>query len=175
MRNHLMRAVRRPAAAPGLAGMAAVAWMALGVPAMAADGLFTTEQARRGREVYRSECASCHRDDLNGRRSDGGPALRGTEFLNKWRGQGVMEILRPAEELMPAQHPGKAWSAPDSPVRPPAQGRAPAPPPSQLNRQAYVDVIAYILQQNGAPAGDLELPTDPTLLKKVIVKFGPVR
>ncbi len=153
----------------------AAVWLALGGMAMAADGLYTKDQATRGREVYRRECAECHRTDLNGRKSDGGPALRGTEFINKWRGQSVMEILRPAEELMPAQHPGKAWSMPDSSVRPPAPSRAPAAPPSALNRQEYVDVIAYILQQNGAPVGDFELPTNPTLLKTIIVKFGPVR
>ena len=151
MRSRLMRSARRPVAALGLAGLTAVAWLAFGGLATAADGLYTTEQAKRGREVYRPDCASCHREDLNGRKADGGPALRGTEFLNKWRGQSVTEMLRPTQELMPAQHPGT------------------------LDRRTYVDVIAYILQQNGAPVGDIELPADPTLLKTIIVRFGPVR
>ena len=151
MRSHLMRCARRPAAALGLTGLTAVAWLALGGLAMATDGLYTNEQANRGRDVFRSDCASSHREDLNGRKTDGGPPLRGMEFRNKWRGQRVTEILRPAEELMPAQHPGT------------------------LGAKVYVDVIAYLLQQNGAPEGDLELPTDPTLLKGIIVKFGPVR
>ncbi|MGE0394942.1 MAG: c-type cytochrome [Vicinamibacterales bacterium] len=156
------------------AGCAVVAWLAMAPTAMAADGLYTAAQAKRGREVYRRECAQCHRDDLNGRRTDGGPALRGNEFLKKWRGQSVTEILRPAEELMPAHHPGKAWSGPDAGPSS-AQGRSSGTPASPLTRQTYIDVIAYILQQNGAPAGDQELPSDPALLKSVIVRFGPVR
>lgn len=151
MRSHLMRAARRPVAALGLAGLRAVAWLAFGGLAMAADGLYTKGQANRGRDVFRRECAECHRTDLNGRKTDGGPPLRGMEFRNKWRGQSALEILRPAEELMPAQHPGT------------------------LGAKVYADVIACLLQQDGAPAGDLELPTDPVLLKGIIVRFGPVR
>ena len=151
MTFQLMRNARPALGALGLAAVTVTAWLALGGMAMAADGLYTKEQATRGRDVFRRDCAECHRADLNGRKTDGGPALRGTEFLNKWRGQSVTEMLRPAQELMPAQHPGK------------------------LDRKAYVDVIAYILQQNGAPVGDIELPAAPTLLKAIIVKFGPVR
>ncbi len=151
MRPHLLRTARRSVSALGLAGLTAIAWLALGGMAMAADGLYTKDQATRGRDVFRRDCAECHRADLNGRKTDGGPALRGVEFLNKWRGQSMAEMLRPAQELMPAQHPGT------------------------LDRKTYVDVIAYILQQNGAPIGDIELPVDPTLLKTIIVKFGPVR
>lgn len=175
MRSQLMRSARRPVAALGLAGLTVVAWLAFGGLATAADGLYTKEQANRGRDVFRRECAECHREDLNGRKTDGGPPLRGMEFRNKWRGQSVLEILRPAEELMPAQHPGKAWSTADSPVRSAAQPPASGQPVNELSRKAYVDVIAYLLQQNGAPMGDIELPADPTLLKTIIVKFGPVR
>ncbi len=151
MKTHLMNSAPCQVAALSVVGLTAVAWLvAVGV-ATAADGVYTKAQAARGREVFRRDCASCHREDLNGRKSDGGPALRGTEFLNKWRGQRVTELLRPAQELMPAQHPGA------------------------LDRKTYVDVIAYVLEQNGAPVGDLELPADETLLKEIVVKFGPRR
>lgn len=128
------------------------AWLLGGSVLAAADGgVYTPEQARRGRDVYRAECAVCHSPDLNGRKSDGGPALRGTEFLARWRGQAVGALVDPAQELMPAAHPGK------------------------LGRQAYVDVIAYILERNGAPGGVFELPTDAATLKKLTIAFGPVR
>lgn len=51
----------------------------------------------------------------------------------------------------------------------------PAQLSGELNHRAYVDVIAWSLQQNGAPVGDIELPADPTLRKTFIVKFGPMR
>ncbi len=151
MGTHLMHSTRRAVGALSLAVLTAVTWPVTGGLSAAADGLYTRDQAARGRTIFRRDCASCHREDLNGRKSDGGPALRGTEFLNKWRGQPVTEMLRPARELMPAQHPGA------------------------LDRRAYIDVIAYILEQNGAPVGDLELPADETVLKDIIVKFGPRR
>ncbi len=129
------------------------AWLALGgVAAAAADGgLYTPEQVKRGRAIYRAECSVCHSPDLNGRKADGGPALRGAAFLQRWRGEPVGTLIDPAQELMPAAHPGK------------------------LGRQAYVDVIAYILERNGAPAGVFELPTDAAALKKLPIAFGPVR
>ena len=132
------------------AGFVAV-WLTVGSVVAAAAGLYTPEQAKRGRDIYRAECAVCHSPDLNGRKTDGGPALRGAEFLARWRGQAVGALVDPAQELMPAAHPGK------------------------LGRQAYVDVIAFILERNGAPAGVFELSTDPATLKTWTIAFGPVR
>ena len=40
-----------------------------------------------------------------------------------------------------------------------------------LKRQAYVDVIAFILERNGAPAGKAELPTDPKALKALTIRY----
>jgi hypothetical protein len=55
--------------------------------------------------------------------------------------------MKTMEELMPAKHPGS------------------------LNRQGYVDVVAYILQRNGVPAGTTELPTSRRALEKLVVTF----
>lgn len=115
---------------------------------VAAQGLFTPEQVKRGRDVYMTECAVCHREDLNGRKADGGPPLRGAEFLHRWGGQPVSTLVDPARELMPGSHPGS------------------------LKRQAYVDVIAFILERNGAPAGTKELPADAKALKDLTIRFS---
>ena len=138
--------VRRAAARVAL--LAGAAWL-LAAPLAAAQGLFTTEQVARGREIYRKQCAICHREDLNGRKADGGPALRGTEFIHRWGGQSVGSLVDPARELMPGEHPGS------------------------LARQAYVDVIAYVLERNGAQAGKVELPTDRAKLKDLTIRFSP--
>ena len=44
--------------------------------------------------------------------------------------------------------------------------------PGSLTRKAYVDVIAYILERNGAPAGVVELPTDPKMLADLTIRFS---
>lgn len=130
----------------------AMGWAVLLTAAPVAQrSLVSSEQVKRGREIYKAECAICHRDDLNGRKSDGGPALRGPEFISRWRGLSVSALVDPAQELMPSAHPGK------------------------LGRQAYVDVIAYVLERNGAPVGSSDLPVDAAALKELTIAFGPVR
>ena len=44
--------------------------------------------------------------------------------------------------------------------------------PGSLSDQAYADVVAYILQLNGHPAGKGQLPTDPASLKKLRIDIG---
>ena len=90
-------------------------------------GLFTEEQATRGKEIYNKECATCHRVGLHG--TELGPELKGRIFLAKWGYGSVDELLDGIRETMP---PGR-------------EGR--------LGDHAYLAVTAYILQANGQPAG----------------------
>jgi cytochrome c len=112
-----------------------------------AAGLYTIEQAKRGEQIYRRECTVCHQDNMTGRKSDGGPPLRGRQFTSRWGGLSIQALLTTMEELMPAKHPGS------------------------LDKQGYVDVVSFILQTNGVPSGKTELPTNRDALRKIIVKF----
>src|SRR5258708_27979977 len=47
------------------------------------DGVYTEEQATRGEEIYRKECASCHGDTLAG--GGGGAPLNGGGILFYWK------------------------------------------------------------------------------------------
>ena len=51
------------------------------MPAEREGGYFTAAQADRGRDLYTSDCASCH-----GRALDDGtaPALAGEQFVRSW-------------------------------------------------------------------------------------------
>ncbi len=44
--------------------------------------------------------------------------------------------------------------------------------PGSLSEQEYADVVAYILQLNGHPAGKGQLPTDPASLRKLRIDMG---
>jgi hypothetical protein len=45
--------------------------------------------------------------------------------------------------------------------------------PNSLTAQAYLDIVTYILQANGAPAGAQELSADSPALKNLVRDIGP--
>ena len=111
------------------------------------DGVYTMEQAKRGEEIYRRDCALCHRDNLLGNAIDGGPPLRGPQFTTRWTDFSIETMLATIAELMPVDDPGS------------------------LSRQEYVDVVGFVLWANQLPAGEIELPTDPGALDQIVVAF----
>ena len=92
--------------------------------------VFTTQQAAAGRTAYAASCAACHQPDLAGR--DEAPPLAGTNFISVWGSRGINELLDYTSATMP-------------------QGADP------LDADTYLSVVAYILQRNGAVAGDRPL------------------
>ena len=102
---------------------------AAGQPAQ--DGIHTAGQAENGRAVYTRSCAICHRTDLQGNFES--PPLAGTNFLNFWGDRTPQELVERIRVTMPPDRPGR------------------------LGDQTYLDIVAYLLQANGAPAGDQAL------------------
>jgi S-disulfanyl-L-cysteine oxidoreductase SoxD len=105
------------------------------------DGVYTADQAARGKTAYAAQCAMCHNDDLTG--GDEAPPLTGAQFMGNWNGLSVGELFDRIRVSMPANNPGK------------------------LGRQQNADIIAYMLQFNKFPAGATELPTQSETLKEV--------
>lgn len=118
---------------------AAVAVAGLSVPAAAQDrtindGVYTDQQATRGRTAYREQCAACHAADLFG--GEMAPGLKGSGFIGGWSGATLWEFADFTNATMPQDAPGRLTAR-------------------QLN-----DVIAFILQSNDYPAGEDELAID---------------
>jgi mono/diheme cytochrome c family protein len=111
-------------------------------PAFVFNGLYTKEQAQRGRALYDSSCADCHGTKLEGGTST---PLAGDDFFASWSKPELTldDFYYIVRKTMPKDAAGT------------------------LTREAYTDIVAYILQQNGFPAGDKELIPDPTLMKAV--------
>jgi cytochrome c len=118
------------------------------------DGVYTAEQARRGQEIFNSECSYCHRDDLTGGFFDNGigraPALAGpgafgSSLTDRWKELAVGDMLADIASTMPQQKP------------------------ASLTLQAYVDVVSYLFSKNGLPAGGTELPTDIDVLGTLLI------
>ena len=102
---------------------------AAGQPAQ--DAIHTASQAENGRAVYTRSCAICHRTDLQGNFES--PPLAGTNFLNFWGDSTPGELVERIRVTMPPDRPGR------------------------LGDETYLDIVAYLLQANGAPAGDQAL------------------
>lgn len=95
--------------------------------------LYTAEQAEKGKADYADNCALCHGDALEGR---AGPALKGKNFANPNANFHVGDIFAIVSLNMPATQPASL-------------------PPDQ-----YVEIMAFLLQQNGYPAGSAALTFD---------------
>ena len=120
-------------------GAVAVVAVALPVPVAAQDrtvndGVYTDQQATRGRTAYREQCAACHAADLFG--GEMAPGLKGSGFIGGWSGATLWEFADFTNATMPQDAPGRLTAR-------------------QLN-----DVIAFILQSNDYPAGADELAID---------------
>jgi mono/diheme cytochrome c family protein len=64
------------------------------------DGVYSVEQAKRGRTVYDTKCAACH---------DGGtmgPELWGDPFLAEWENKAVGVFFSRIQTTMPEDAPG---------------------------------------------------------------------
>ena len=105
------------------------------------DGVYTQEQANRGKTAYAEQCAICHGAELGG--GDETPALTGDKFLANWRNHSVDELFESVRVSMPADRPGT------------------------LSPQQNSDILAYILAANKFPAGGGELSTQIDALKQI--------
>ncbi|MBY0511367.1 MAG: cytochrome c [Rhodospirillaceae bacterium] len=105
--------------------------------AQAADiwsGVFTQEQAARGKAVYLAHCASaCHVENLAG--NGPAPGLAGPDFLLRWEDFSVAELMEKIRATMPKAAP------------------------ASLSAEDYLTVTAYILAENGAAAGQTKMAT----------------
>jgi hypothetical protein len=110
------------------------------------QGVFTHVQAVRGQEVFEAECASCHGGGLAE-----APLLTADPFLRNWEGHHLGRLYTKILDEMP---PGSAHTV--TPAR-------------------KLDVLAYILRENGFPPGAEELPADVRELAhiQIVPRGGP--
>jgi mono/diheme cytochrome c family protein len=104
-------------------------------------GAFTEEQSKRGMELYKAQCASCHGDDLKGNEII--PALTGDTFLGNWKGKTVGDLFEKINMTMPALDPGSLTPAQTS------------------------DLIAHMLSVAKYPAGKTALATSMDALNQI--------
>jgi len=105
------------------------------------DGVGTSEQVKRGSDVYGMQCAACHDAQLAG--SGTAPALAGTDFSANWKDETVSALFERIRATMPADNPGS------------------------LKRDQVADLVTFILNFNKYPTSQKELPADSEALKAI--------
>jgi S-disulfanyl-L-cysteine oxidoreductase SoxD len=105
-----------------------------------AGGRYTAEQADGGARVYAIHCAMCHGRRLEGRTEI--PALTG-RFVAHWAGRPLADLFGYVSQAMP-QHA-----------------------PASLSPDQNAQLVAFLLQENGAPPGEAPLSTDPRVLSRI--------
>ncbi len=108
------------------------------------DGVYTKEQAERGKGLYAKECGSCHGDQLTG--GEMAPALAGGDFLSNWNGLTVGDFYDRVRTSMPLNKP------------------------NSLSRDVNRDITAFILQANSFPAGTTDMDTKSEMLKMITIE-----
>jgi S-disulfanyl-L-cysteine oxidoreductase SoxD len=107
------------------------------------DGVYTDEQATRGKALYARSCAGCHKADLRG---DGqAPSLIEEDFAFQWGNETVGELFQRIRTLMPSDRP------------------------NSLPAETYRDIVAFILQANAFPPGPTELSIDADALNQIVI------
>jgi S-disulfanyl-L-cysteine oxidoreductase SoxD len=105
------------------------------------DGVFSSDQAARGKSAFEGSCSRCHNVALIG--SERGPAIKGTAFLSHWEKDNLAGLFIKIRDTMPEGGPGT------------------------VSDELKIDILSYILQQNGFPAGPQELKVDLSALEDI--------
>lgn len=115
-------------------------------------GVYTQEQARKGSESYSTSCARCHRLDLSGDEAQNrvgesfmtiGPALRGDTFFERWGDEDLNRLYLKIRDTMPPSFQ------------------------AILEDEDKVNILAYLLEANGFPAGSAPLTSNADALERI--------
>ncbi|WP_299640463.1 cytochrome c [Devosia sp.] len=118
-------------------------------PEKAARLTFTAAQVENGKAEYSSRCIDCHGANLNDGEF-GGPPLKGEAFREKWFDQPSSTLIGFTQAAMPPDAPGR------------------------LSLDAYVEIVAYILSNNGVAASDRPAPANMDALGALNIEADAV-
>ncbi len=102
------------------------------------SGVFSGDQAAKGKDVFLGQCQSCHT----------AASMAAGDFVNNWNTKPLADLFTYLVENMPESEPGA------------------------LSKAQYAQVVAYILQLNQMPAGELELAAEADSLKDIRIDIA---
>lgn len=131
----------------GLGAAGAITGSSIGAlpPARSASPAYTAAQADAGGQIYAQRCAMCHGLRLEGTYET--PGLTG-KFIANWGNRPLGDLFDYLARAMPQFAPGT------------------------LTPEEDARIVAFLLKENGVPAGTIALPADSAALRGV--RMGPV-
>jgi cytochrome c len=144
-----MRAIRAVVTVAALGAAATIGTVAAQGKPTVWDGVYSEEQATQGKDEYEYNCGNCHIHDLTGDSIKDVPPLAGSDFMAKWTGKSLKELLDYITTNMPQDSRGS------------------------LGAKTYADITAYVLKVNMFPAGPQPLTDSPRLAATMIVEKKP--
>jgi len=100
------------------------------------DGVYTKVQAERAKAQFAKMCAECHAFTIAAKKKPADVLLGDAPFMKTWNGRTLGELVTTIVMTMPNDGSGEVTEA---------EG---------------LDLVAYILEQNGYPAGSTTLTKD---------------
>jgi len=113
----------------------------------AAGSPFTAAQATAGAAAYQANCATCHQPDLRGQGT--ATPLAGQAFIGAWGSRPASDLLSFIQLTMPPGSPGT------------------------LSADTYASIAAFILQSNGARAGNQPLTANTQVVINTVATGQP--
>jgi mono/diheme cytochrome c family protein len=105
------------------------------------DGVYTEEQAGRGKALYAAHCTNCHGDTLGG--GETAPALTGVAFNATWEGVPLADLFERMRLTMP---PGRTGS---------------------VSSEQHADILAHLLKMSAFPTGQAPLIAEKSSLTQI--------
>jgi S-disulfanyl-L-cysteine oxidoreductase SoxD len=111
------------------------------------SGVYTINDAQRGKVAYAKRCARCHAADLKG--VAGVAPIVGKPFFDRWHDLRVFDTVAFIQSA--TRHDFRTF-VPASEAR---------------------DMVAFLLQQNGVPPGNEPFPKDYGVLNEILITVPP--
>src|SRR5262245_17960912 len=109
------------------------------------DGVYTEQQAQRGKKLFEQNCSSCHRPEMPQTMK----VLFGDLFIETWREGDLYSLFDTMKREMPGYSPGS------------------------LSEAQYLDSVAFLLKSNSFPTARSELTVKNLPSIEIVVKDGP--
>lgn len=140
----------RRALAAAFVGMFLSSLHAWGAERTVLDGVYSEQQAQRGKRAYDRYCKQCHLSDLQGNALE--PPLVSQWFLDAWREDYLWSLYDFIQTRMPKSKQYR---------------------PGSLKPQETLDILAYILSYNDFPSGANALTLDDLPQVLLVAHDGP--
>jgi mono/diheme cytochrome c family protein len=112
------------------------------------SGVYTKEEATRGKEQAAQICSRCHGVDLKG---GAARALTGSAFFDRWHDLKVLDAVAYIQSAMPHEHE------------------------VFVSADATREILAFIFQESGVPAGSEPMSKDLKTLDGILITRTPAK